>query len=864
MKRKKESIIFDNTVYLAEENDKGFPFYMRLLQLIAVLCGSYCFITVFIRCLELDVISSRLYWAIGLAGVIFFIFFVFPSYDLIKIMIFAAAYGWMFYRFFKHIENGFYHLENAVIKRASEYYGFDAFRFVADYTNRETDLTLVAIFILIPVTGLLAFSLLRGKLNRLTYTIMVIPYAASFAMGITPPEFQLIVYIVLFLFSYVSGDLLHAADYSHNKSERFQKGMIRRIGIKSVFVLCLMSLLIFWSLKLTVPAEKYENYNQEKIKKAKIEIQNKMTDLSFRDISEKISDVKWRAGSGRQLTSSGGLNCGELGRVDRVVYDNTVHLMIKAPLNSVSEGIYLRGYVGSVYTGDSWETHTDDIIERYEEIMGSIDGENFEPAVGGSIILNGYGYTFPSRKGNIVITNIKADKRFVYAPYISLFNEDDRVRFEYDLAVLADGSAETGNYNYFYNVFETMENFGNGFSDFLIKESKTNEQLAEYVKNEMLYRRFVYETYTRLPEKGLERLKNDFSPNKAVSYRLDLADTVKLIKRYLYENTRYTLEPGRLPKDKDFVEYFLYENKLGYCTHYASAGVLMLRAMGYPARYVEGYVVNRNDINNSSVNLADTGDGDSMVEIAVKDSDAHAWAEVYLDGFGWIPAEFTVGAGVNDVFDNLDDTAGFGGGFSETIPTLAPTLAPIQAPAKKPEKPETNTEDNPVNETELTGQLPAEKDRNGENNGKTGKPDETTKSLKTYGAIIPILILIVAVLTYIYRKAKEKHAGEDFSKSALYVYEKIERLFIAGRLLPKKERCLEDNEEYVMQHLTLVPVNDFENCMNIVKKARFAKEPISYNEYLTVEKFYNKLYKRVYEDMSGTGRLRLKLMDLCL
>jgi hypothetical protein len=116
---------------------------------------------------------------------------------------------------------------------------------------------------------------------------MVIPYAASFAMGITPPEFQMIVYIVLFLFSYVSGDLLHAADYSHNKSERFQKGMIRRIGIKSVFVLCLMSLLLFWSLKLTVPAEKYENYNQEKIKKAKIEIQNKMTDLSFRDISEK-------------------------------------------------------------------------------------------------------------------------------------------------------------------------------------------------------------------------------------------------------------------------------------------------------------------------------------------------------------------------------------------------------------------------------------------------------------------------------------------------------------------------------------------------------------------------------------------------
>lgn len=857
-RRKKDCIVFDNTVYLAEENKKSFPLYMRLLQLLAVLGGSYCFITIFTRCFNLKVINSHLYLGIFVTGFVFYIIFIYPAFDLIKVILSLLIYGGMFYHLFGHIKNGFFLLENAVIARASKYYGFEAFRFVADYTREEKDLTIIIIFILIPATGIIAYSLLRGRLTWLAYTVMIIPVVVSFAMGITPPEVQMVVYILVFLFLSVSNGLLQVADYSHNKSGKFQQSMIHRIGIKSALVICLLSLLLFFALKLIISSEQYEKYNRDKIYETKIKIQNRMMKISLEDVSEKFADVKWRISSGR-LASSGGLNFGELGRVDKVVYDNTEHLLVKAPLSSVSEGIYLKGYVGSIYTGDSWKTHTGEIIDSYEDIMDGITGEDFEPAIGSSIFIDHYPYRFYAKKGRYTVTYLKADNRFIYAPYFSLFTDKDKVRFEYDLAIMAEEEIKVGTYDYFYNLEDGInENFKKIFiNPFLSWDVFSTENLIDYIKYEEKYRSFVYETYTRLPENGLERLKKDFSREAVDRNAENLIDAIAYIKKYLYDNTRYTLAPGRLPGDKDFVEYFLYESKLGYCSHYASAGVLMLRAMGYPARYVEGYAVNRSDLmNSSSIYPGEADVDDSIVEITVKDSNAHAWAEVYIDGFGWIPIEFTVGSGMDDMVDMIMDLEGYEPGTVDVTPT--PTVTPTQAPERPSPKPTESPENAPL----PTQPSPASGNSGRKEGNVTQKAEESSAGFKWYQVVIPILILTAAIISYIYKRSDKNDADESFSKKALRVYEKIERLFIAGRLLPKKARSLEDNEEYVKQKFTLIPVTEFEACMDIVKKARFGRESISFGEYSVVEEFYNNLYEQVYESLSWSKRLYLRLMSL--
>ncbi len=94
----------------------------------------------------------------------------------------------------------------------------------------------------------------------------------------------------------------------------------------------------------------------------------------------------------------------------------------------------------------------------------------------------------------------------------------------------------------------------------------------------------------------------------------------------------YTRTPGDLPKwvrgEREFLDYFLLESRQGYCTYFATAFVLLARAEGIPARYVQGYCV-------------PVEEGTTLVYSNM----AHAWPEVYLEGAGWIPFEPTPGYG---------------------------------------------------------------------------------------------------------------------------------------------------------------------------------------------------------------------------
>jgi hypothetical protein len=91
----------------------------------------------------------------------------------------------------------------------------------------------------------------------------------------------------------------------------------------------------------------------------------------------------------------------------------------------------------------------------------------------------------------------------------------------------------------------------------------------------------------------------------------------------------YTLTPPVPPTDKDVVEYFLFESKKGFCTYFASAMVLMCRALGIPARLITGF--------SSGTYNPSTGCYDVILK------NAHAWVEVYFEQYGWIEFEVTPG-----------------------------------------------------------------------------------------------------------------------------------------------------------------------------------------------------------------------------
>lgn len=119
-------------------------------------------------------------------------------------------------------------------------------------------------------------------------------------------------------------------------------------------------------------------------------------------------------------------------------------------------------------------------------------------------------------------------------------------------------------------------------------------------------------------------LPEDFNPRaRAWGNELETLSPEQRIRRVLNTFTEqpfvYTLSPPRLGRDS--VDEFLFQSRRGFCEHYASSFVFVMRAAGIPARVVAGY-------QGGEINPL-TG------SVLVHDYDAHAWAEVWLEGQGW-------------------------------------------------------------------------------------------------------------------------------------------------------------------------------------------------------------------------------------
>lgn len=114
----------------------------------------------------------------------------------------------------------------------------------------------------------------------------------------------------------------------------------------------------------------------------------------------------------------------------------------------------------------------------------------------------------------------------------------------------------------------------------------------------------------------------------AADWRARNADDGAIVQAALGEFTKnfsYTLSPPLLGRDS--VDDFLFSTRAGYCEHYSSAFVFLMRAAGIPARVVTGY-------QGGWYNPL----GDYLL---VRNSDAHAWAEVWLEGRGWVRVDPT-------------------------------------------------------------------------------------------------------------------------------------------------------------------------------------------------------------------------------
>lgn len=174
------------------------------------------------------------------------------------------------------------------------------------------------------------------------------------------------------------------------------------------------------------------------------------------------------------------------------------------------------------------------------------------------------------------------------------------------------------------------------------------------------YEAYAKEEYTSLPQGQLERLKEYAALLSEDGYRAG----------NLLAQCRYSFDLEPVPEGWDIVEYFLFEQQKGYCMHFASAGTLLLRLQGIPARYASGYLVVPGDFKENK---------DGSYTAVVRKERAHAWVEALGTYQCWMPIEATPG----DYYMQLTENGG-----EDTVEEIVESIQPKSTPERPEERPE--------------------------------------------------------------------------------------------------------------------------------------------------------------------------------
>ncbi|MBO4749674.1 MAG: transglutaminase domain-containing protein [Lachnospiraceae bacterium] len=321
-------------------------------------------------------------------------------------------------------------------------------------------------------------------------------------------------------------------------------------------------------------------------------------------------------------SSGAGTREGRLAHNAMFMPDDETDLIVRFTPYSM-DPVYLKAYTGLDYDGGSWSRATD----RLGPSEGILDAE----AAGRSHVYDDDSEL--QSKGLMEVFVVEPKELHTFYPYYA--GEDDHSAIgTYEFP---EGALRGDRFTYYPSISDTVVPGADEQTvseRYLTVPKICEDAVAEAVK-----------------EAGLSGTPQEIA---------------KQITDYFQRDFRYTLRPGYYFGGMDYISYFLSKNKKGFCTHFASAGTMMFRYMGIPARYAEGYVFTYTDVVTDGDLLKDVDyskyyDGYSplgdtaLVELEVPDANGHAWIEIWIEDYGWTVVEVTPAA----IAEEEEETGGF-------------------------------------------------------------------------------------------------------------------------------------------------------------------------------------------------------------
>ncbi len=485
--------------------------------------------------------------------------------------------------------------------------------------------------------------------------------------------------------------------------------------------------------------------------------------------------------------------------------------------------IYLRENIYGTYTDEGWKQTV------YDSVAPPDGMPNIQQA--SAPILADAGIT-PSR-----LSLDGARSPLLFTPY---YFSDATVDYAFD------GDSRITNPGYVSDYDISFYRFGGNFDSLLYEtpaSAASSVQLLQYMTDTVpVYREIEPELaealLTILADVGIQ--PSDFTEsfvfeqNNSIRIVTDyeaMWDLVADITYFVRSSAEYSLNAERNTTDRDFVLWFLEDAEYGYCTHFATAEVMLLRACGIPARLASGFLGN--------IRTADSW-------TPIKDSNAHAWAEVFDVRLGWIPVEATPPGSVSDGAADDDIIVGV-----TPIPTPGDTTAVTEKVTEaettaEPAVTEPSTDDTPSTQTqpvspEQTEPLPDDSSAETDGIGGGSGAVITPRQLRLIGSVLLIFLGagIVLSIPILFRHARQK------AVTALFSPADKERNGCALRLYRRCMSLARVCDENIPAALT-----------SIAEKARFSQHTISQDELDVMVQWYQDKCRRLQKEDKPLSRLR--------
>lgn len=336
----------------------------------------------------------------------------------------------------------------------------------------------------------------------------------------------------------------------------------------------------------------------------------------------------------------------EIDKID-TLFKGVVMLLIITAVFSVyskpSKGVYydeLYTQVSSVLKGQGNGSAGISIDERGIAKTGYIDTDK---KLGGPLTISKDGvFKVHTNEGNLYLRGSvkdeytgyswKRSKKHSFANQDNLKSKDkinNNIDIDGEKKVIKIETLNTGYDGYFVPI-NTININGSKFSGvywneennlYISNKRVTSNYEVEYFE-EPIINKFQYsldgkknDMYLKLPKSIPDRV-HQLAKEITQNSKTDLEKVIQ-IRDYLSRNYAYDINVSNIPEGVDFVDYFLFSEKKGYCVYFATSFTVLARSVGIQARYVEGFKTT-NDIQPEGY-------------LEVTNEDAHAWAEVMLD-----------------------------------------------------------------------------------------------------------------------------------------------------------------------------------------------------------------------------------------